>query len=784
MFISTVIPVKAAPSEKVYDRNEALNYAKNHWDDGVGVCDEFVKDCLRAGGVDIQAGGVGPIMDALIKVGYGEKVDLVVDDKGYHFNKEDNPKVEVGDILFIYCRDCQKMLHTAFIGKFDEKGNLQVYGHNPAWDADHPILYLGLFHHIDKTTGKDHTTGYDFYAVHMTDDSWEHKHTFKNNLIEDEHPHKMYTECACGEMYYLGWNAKNVSMCTVCNPPAGTKPMVTVTKTETNGALISWTTVAGATGYNVYRSKSKTGSYFLLGSGNVQATSFNNTSIDKGQDYYFKVEAIKADGNVMSDPVHFIIADSSQYVKPVVTVSTFDNKPMLSWEVKPGSLRYEVYRANKIDGTYFNVFETNLGVYKHVSAEYDKTYYYKVKVYYSDNSVKESDIVSYTMPHVHSYTDKVVDPKCEDQGYIEHSCRCGDSYKDNFVAKLGHSFKKYVSDNNATTEKDGTKTAKCERCNATDTITDVGSKLPEGSTVCTGVTRVFGASRYETAFKVADTLKATLGVEKFDAVIVANGTNFADALAGSYLSSKQNAPILMTDKKDANIQKLVEYIKANLKADGTVYILGGTAAVSDKVEKQLNGFAVERLAGKDRYETNLKILRAAGGVGYNDLLVCTGTNFADSLSASATGQPMLLVGKKLTGRQKVFFAETLPETNVVIVGGEGAVNKAVEKELKKEYENVSRLAGASRYETSVMVADKYFEEPSYAVVALATNFPDGLSGGALAYALKSPLLLTNGQKANFSITAKYTNSQNITAGYVLGGNKLVTDEAKDAIFKK
>lgn len=711
MFISTVIPVKATPSEKVYDRNEALNYAKNHWDDGVGVCDEFVKDCLRAGGVDIQAGGVGPIMDALIKVGYGEKVDLVVDNKGYHFNKEDNPKVEVGDILFIYCRDCQKMLHSAFIGKFDEKGNLQVYGHNPAWDADHPILYLGLFHHIDKATGKDHTTGYDFYAVHMTDDSWEHKHTFKDSLIEDEHPHKMYTECACGEMYYLGWNAKNVSMCTVCNPPAGTKPVVTVTKTETNGALISWTTVAGATGYNVYRSKSKTGSYFLLGSGNVQATSFNNTSIDKGQDYYFKVEAIKTDGNVMSDPVHFIIADSSQYVKPVVTVSTFDNKPMLSWEVKPGSIRYEVYRANKIDGTYFNVFETNLGIYKHVSAEAGNTYYYKVKVYYADNSVKVSDIVSYTMPQPEE------------------------------------------------------------------------PENPTNPTV-SGVTRLSGVDRYDTAFKVADALKVTLGVEKFDAVIVANGTNFADALAGSYLSSKENAPILMTDKKDANIQKLVDYIKTNLKADGIVFILGGTSAVSAKVEKQLNGFAIERLAGDDRYGTNLAILRRAGGVGYNDLLVCTGTNFADSLSASATGQPMLLVGKTLTARQKAFFAETLPETKVVIVGGEGAVNKTVEKELKKEYENVSRLAGSSRYETSVMVADKYFETPSYAVVALATNFPDGLSGGALAYALQSPLLLTNGQKVNFSITAKYTNSQNITAGYVLGGNKLVTDEAKDAIFKK
>ena len=40
-----------------------------------------------------------------------------------------------------------------------------------------------------------------------------------------------------------------------------------------------------------------------------------------------------------------------------------------------------------------------------------------------------------------------------------------------------HTFTKYVSDNNATCEKDGTKTAKCDKCSATETITDVGSKL-------------------------------------------------------------------------------------------------------------------------------------------------------------------------------------------------------------------------------------------------------------------------------------------------------------------
>ncbi len=47
------------------------------------------------------------------------------------------------------------------------------------------------------------------------------------------------------------------------------------------------------------------------------------------------------------------------------------------------------------------------------------------------------------------------------------SGECGDN----------HSFTNYVSDGNATCTENGTKTAKCDRCNATDTTIDVMSKL-------------------------------------------------------------------------------------------------------------------------------------------------------------------------------------------------------------------------------------------------------------------------------------------------------------------
>ena len=55
---------------------------------------------------------------------------------------------------------------------------------------------------------------------------------------------------------------------------------------------------------------------------------------------------------------------------------------------------------------------------------------------------------------------------------------CGTKIKDGKVIKaLGHKFTKYVSDNNATTTKDGTKTARCDNgCGTKNTVVDKGSK--------------------------------------------------------------------------------------------------------------------------------------------------------------------------------------------------------------------------------------------------------------------------------------------------------------------
>lgn len=78
----------------------------------------------------------------------------------------------------------------------------------------------------------------------------------------------------------------------------------------------------------------------------------------------------------------------------------------------------------------------------------------------------------------HEYTSSITDPTCTEPGFTTFTCNCGDRYVGDEVAALGHRYTNYISNNDATCETDGTKTALCDRgCGAKDTLPDVGSRL-------------------------------------------------------------------------------------------------------------------------------------------------------------------------------------------------------------------------------------------------------------------------------------------------------------------
>lgn len=296
------------------------------------------------------------------------------------------------------------------------------------------------------------------------------------------------------------------------------------------------------------------------------------------------------------------------------------------------------------------------------------------------------------------------------------------------------------------------------------------------------VKRIFGESRIETALGVADKLKEVLNVESFDAIIVAYGDNFADALAGSYLANVKSAPILLNRDKNAMVESNLEYIKNNLSENGVVYLLGGTAVLSEEVEKDLEGYNVKRLAGEKRFETNLAILEEAG-VKDEEILIVTGWEFADSLSASATGLPIFLADTNngsLTDDQ-VAFLKSHKDNKYTIIGGTAAISEALESAIEEVVgKDIQRVFGEKREETSTQIARTYFKDVESVVVAYSFNFPDGLCGGPLAHAMNAPLILTTEGKENAA--TEYIKESDVKSGYVLGGEVVLKDETIKTVF--
>ena len=305
-----------------------------------------------------------------------------------------------------------------------------------------------------------------------------------------------------------------------------------------------------------------------------------------------------------------------------------------------------------------------------------------------------------------------------------------------------------------------------------------------------GVGRVSGDTRYDTMGSLAGRGNWAVG----GSVILASGANYPDALAASSLAGGLDAPILLTDPNslsDAAKDRLETFCPSK------VFIVGGNAAVSPDVERQVkelldSGCAVFRVAGQTRYETSL-VAAEVNPKSSDTVIVATGSNYADALSVSpyafASGSPVLLCDSSsgLTGAA-VESIRSGGYSKAVIVGGAAAVPASVEGQLRSAgIGDVTRLSGATRFETSSMIAD--FELGSGlgfsmdgVLLATGMNFPDALSAGPLAGRSRSPLLLVDpGASYVSSYLSKYKGT--VRSATIVGGTAAVPEGDRQAIAR-
>ena len=312
--------------------------------------------------------------------------------------------------------------------------------------------------------------------------------------------------------------------------------------------------------------------------------------------------------------------------------------------------------------------------------------------------------------------------------------------------------------------------------------------------------RIAGNDRYDTAIKIAEEMRV-LGNGKWDNVVIACGTNFADALGGTYLAIKNNAPILLVNTSDSVMNRVADEIAKKMEPSGQVFILGGPGAVSQKMESILNDRAgvslsqIKRFAGSNRYDTNLLILEYCGITDSKGLMFCSGTSFADALSASAVGMPIMLVSKRLTANQQDYLNILNKDNREIlwyIIGGPGAVSEELGRDLmmiRQVQIPYRRIEGSDRFATSRAIANEFFEKSNGGapyttnydlVLAYGRNFPDGLAGGVLAYQLNAPLFLVDNK--NYAHAGSHRFYYGEFRAFVLGGPSLISDETTNWIM--
>lgn len=291
------------------------------------------------------------------------------------------------------------------------------------------------------------------------------------------------------------------------------------------------------------------------------------------------------------------------------------------------------------------------------------------------------------------------------------------------------------------------------------------------------VGRLSGPNRYATAAAVAARYPTGVSV-----VYVAYGLDFPDALGGAARAGFNEAPLLLT--ATASLPPETRDAMVRLRP-GRVVVLGSAGVVSDDVANQLAALTtsgnVQRVAGPDRYATAAALAGyypTGGAVAY----VASGENYPDALSGAALagrdGAPVLLSRADSLPSATADALRRLAPQRIVVLGGPPAVSDGVLAQLRQlaTTGTTTRLSGPDRYATAAAIAGQ-FSSATRAFVASGLDFPDGLTGAAIAARDGAPLLLTR-TDALPEDTATALTRLPLADAFVLGGPSVVSDAVK------
>lgn len=284
------------------------------------------------------------------------------------------------------------------------------------------------------------------------------------------------------------------------------------------------------------------------------------------------------------------------------------------------------------------------------------------------------------------------------------------------------------------------------------------------------IKRLAGSTRYDTMVSVVSEGAWSAG----GTVIVASGENYPDALSASGLAGVYGAPIVLTEGNKLSPQA-TEQIRS--LRPSRIIVVGGLSVISGNVLVSLQGICskVSRIAGATRTDTSSALYRDGGNAWGSTAIVVSAANYPDALSVSpyayAEKAPVFLCDPVtgLTDEQRVALKNF---KRVLVVGGENAVPSRFVQDLP----GVIRRAGATRYETSMAVADWGLSNglrEDAIVYAAGLNFPDALTAGPLAGRNGSVLLLVD-SSSNSTVSYSVKFRGKTTKAWIVGGTSAVS----------
>ena len=170
---------------------------------------------------------------------------------------------------------------------------------------------------------------------------------------------------------------------------------VTLSNVEASGKVkVSWTAVAGAKEYKIYRANKSNGEFILQKT--TAALTWTDGNSKAGNTYFYRVVAVHKTSSANSAPTarKSRLTDLPRPATVTLTNVASTGKIKVSWTKVNGAVKYQVYRATTKNGEYTPKRIVTGTSWTDTSVTAGKTYYYKVKAIHS-NANANSALTSY-----------------------------------------------------------------------------------------------------------------------------------------------------------------------------------------------------------------------------------------------------------------------------------------------------------------------------------------------------------------------------------------------------